>query len=62
MIGVGIFELGVGLILAALVLYFALRGLVSSWVLVLIVLVLAPILGLAIATLLAFALYALSGG
>jgi len=61
MIGVGTFELGVGLLLAALILYFVFRNRVSSLVLVLLVAVLTPILGIVIAVYFAFALYALLG-
>ncbi len=61
MIGVGTFELGAGLPLAAMILYFAFRDQASSLVLVLLVVVLAPILGIGIAVFLAFALYALLG-
>lgn len=57
----GEFELGVRLPLAALILYFAFRGQVSSLVLVFLVVVLASILGIVIAALLAYTLYALPG-
>ena len=46
MVGAGIFELGVGLPLAAMIIYFVFRDQVSSLVLVLLVVVLAPILGI----------------
>ena len=42
----GTLELGIGLSLAALILYFVFRNQVSSLVLVLLVVVLAPILGI----------------
>ncbi len=61
MIGVGTFELGVGLPLAAMIVYFAFRDQASSLVLVLLVVVLASILGIIIAAFLAYALYVLSG-
>lgn len=60
MIGVGPFELGLGLCLAALaalIVYFVFRDQVSSLGLVLLVVVLAPIL----AVFLAYAQYALLG-
>ncbi|MCA1716498.1 MAG: hypothetical protein LC781_06400 [Actinobacteria bacterium] len=57
----GTFELGVGLSLAALILYFVFRDRASSLVLVLLVVVLAPILGIIIAAFLAYARYALLG-
>ena len=59
MIGVRTFELGIGFPLAAQILPFVFRGQVLSLVLVLLVLVLAPILGSAIAVFLAYILYAL---
>jgi multisubunit Na+/H+ antiporter MnhG subunit len=46
MVGAGAFELGVGLPLAAMIIYFVFRDQVSSLVLVLLVVVLAPILGI----------------
>jgi hypothetical protein len=61
MIGVGTFELGVGLPLADLILYFVFRNQASSLILVLLVVVLAPILGIIIAVFLAYARYALLG-
>jgi phosphate/sulfate permease len=59
MIWVGTFELEVGLSLAALIVYFAFRNQESSLVLVLLVVALAPILGIVIAAFLAYALNAL---
>ncbi len=58
MIGVGTFELGVGLPLAAIIVYFAFRDQASSLVLVLLVVLLASILGIIIAAFLAYALNA----
>ena len=46
MIGVGTFELGVGLSMAALILYFVFRDQVSPLILVLLVVVLSPIPGI----------------
>lgn len=59
MIWVGTFELEVGLPLAALNVYFAFRNEESSLVLVLLVVALAPILGIVIVAFLAYALNAL---
>ena len=62
MIGVGTFELGVGLSLAVLPLYFVFRDPVPSLVLVLLVVVLAPILGVVTAACLAHVVHALLVG
>ena len=61
MIGVGIFEIVVGLLIAALIIYFVFRDR-RSVVLVLLLLVLSPILGVFIAMAVAYARYALFGG
>jgi hypothetical protein len=57
-IGVGSLELGAGLLLAALIVYFAFRGRVATVVLVLLV-VLSPLIGIFTATLSAYASCAL---
>jgi hypothetical protein len=62
LIGVGSFEVAVGLLVAAPILYLALRDRVSFLVLVLLVVVLSPILGIFIAAILAYVSYALFGG
>jgi hypothetical protein len=56
-IEVGIFEVGIGFTLAALILYFAVRAQVSSSVPVLLAIALAPILGIMIGTLLAYVVH-----
>jgi hypothetical protein len=57
-IGVGSLKLGAGLLLAALIVYFAFRDRVATVVLVLLV-VLSPLIGIFIATLAAYASCAL---
>ena len=59
MVGVGTFEVGIGLSFAALNIYFVFRDRVSPLVLVLLGVALAPILGVVIAAAVAYALYAL---
>ena len=62
MIGVGSFEMVIGLLVAALIIYFALRDRVSSVSLVLMVVLLSPLIGIFMAASIAYVLYALFGG
>jgi hypothetical protein len=62
MIGVGHFEVVVGLLVAALIIYFTFRDRVSSVSLVLMVVLLSPLIGIFMAASIAYVLYALFGG